>query len=397
MTIPSILSAIAVPALLAWTLYPAFTSFPPPYSSRIASPIDDASRERFPPFPPDLTGPYEPNELLKKHVTPLFRGRVDGAESVAVAPGGTLIMLDRYGYVHRAREIDGAYKLFEDGPPIYVGPGRPLGFHVADAGRTLLVCDSLKGLTEVDLRAGSVSVLSNSDSSGTPINYANDLDVAADGTVYFTSSTLGVVSYSDKYGYYDTMRSFLLNMMSGDRSGRLLAYHPKTKSTMQVMDDIWYANGVTLSHDGDSVLVVETMGFRVLKHHLRGPKRGQTETLIDKLPGFPDGISRSSDGNYWLPLVAPLSPLLRTLGWGDAARHAVARLLTTESVTKRVVKSWGCVLKVSPEGEVLATLMDPRGETLSTVSSVTEHDGRLFLGNLKGDFVSVVSLKDAGM
>lgn len=48
--------------------------------------------------------------------------------------------------------------------------------------------------------------------------------------------------------------------------------------------------------------------------------------------------------------------------------------------------------QVSPEGEVLQTLMDPDGSHIASVSSVTEHQGRLFLGNLMGDYVSVLDL-----
>ena len=44
------------------------------------------------------------------------------------------------------------------------------------------------------------------------------------------------------------------------------------------------------------------------------PQVGQMDTLIDALPGFPDGISRSSDGNFWVAIIVPrltLVPLLK--------------------------------------------------------------------------------------
>ena len=41
------------------------------------------------------------------------------------------------------------------------------------------------------------------------------------------------------------------------------------------------------------VQVVETMGFRVVRHWLNGPKKGQSETFLEFLPGFPDGVTRS--------------------------------------------------------------------------------------------------------
>ena len=53
------------------------------------------------------------------------------------------------------------------------------------------------------------------------------------------------------------------------------------------------------------------------------------------------------------------------------------------------------VVKISPSGEVLSSLMDRHGETVFTVSAVTEFGGKLWLGNLAGDFVSVVDLEKA--
>ena len=66
------------------------------------------------------------------------------AESVAVAPDGTLWMLDKFGYAHTATLDEAADEYQLCGEPVaYVGPGRPLGFHF-DAAGNLVICDSLK-------------------------------------------------------------------------------------------------------------------------------------------------------------------------------------------------------------------------------------------------------------
>ena len=41
--------------------------------------------------------------------------------------------------------------------------------------------------------------------------------------------------------------------------------------------------------------------------------------------------------------------------------------------------------------------MDSKGAQVSSVSAVTEFDGKLFLGNLMGDYVSVLSLADVAI
>ena len=42
-------------------------------------------------------------------------------------------------------------------------------------------------------------------------------------------------------------------------------------------------------------------------------QRGQLEVLISCLPGFPDGVSVSEDGNFWIALVAPDQPFVKIL------------------------------------------------------------------------------------
>ena len=50
--------------------------------------------------------------------------------------------------------------------------------------------------------------------------------------------------------------------MEGEASGRLLAYH-KSGELDVLMDDLQFGNGVQISHEGDSVLVAETVAARI--------------------------------------------------------------------------------------------------------------------------------------
>jgi len=342
-------------------------------------------------FPPNLTGPFARNRRLQAAVR-LFEGKILGSESVAVTPGGELIMLDKFGYVHRARPSAQDPEAFElaTAPPLYIGPGRPLGFHSVEDGVALVVCDSLKGLIRVDMASGAVRILANRvTATGKPFHYANDLDVARNGTVYFSSSTAGIVQHNPA-GFYDTMRSYLLNAFRGDAGGQLLAFDPATNEVRVLLGGIAYANGVALSADETFVLVVETTTCRVLRHWLAGPRQGTTDVFIDRLPGYPDGITRSADGGFWLTLVVPLTPVQ----WFLRAHRHVRQLLSHSAVPLcgYLARPWGCAVRLSPTGEPVEVLMDPDGSHVSTVSAVTEHQGRLFLGNLGGDFVSVLKL-----
>ena len=344
---------------------------------------------------------------------------------------GALVMVDRFGYVFVAElgETVAARRW-------YVGPGRPLGFKLWSG--QLLVADSLKGLLSLDLQTGQLLVLANRASdTGDVINYCNDLDVDLEtGDVFFTSSTQLPVAYDGARGFYDTMLCYLLDALRGARSGRLLRYSAATRQTDTLLTDLAYANGVALSGDASFVAVAETNRARVLKHWLAGPKRGETEVLVRDLPGLPDGVSRASDGGFWIALVAPLSPLLKTLApyprLRTLASHFVGTFLQrhtrrappfshkvcvfllflltlapthpefgTTTTTVRVptgavfpliAKKWGAVLKIDETGAPADALFDADGALVSSVSAVVQHGDRLFLGNLNGDFVSVIDL-----
>lgn len=49
--------------------------------------------------------------------------------------------------------------------------------------------------------------------------------------------------------------------------------------------------------------------------------------------------------------------------------------------------------QVSPEGRVLEHLMDSDGSVVNSISAVTEHKGRLFFGNVVGDYVSYIDYR----
>lgn len=70
---------------------------------------------------------------------------MQGSESVAVSPEGSLVMLDKYNRVWEARQSStapGGYELSE-APSADLGAGRPLGYHF-DARGDLIVADSFK-------------------------------------------------------------------------------------------------------------------------------------------------------------------------------------------------------------------------------------------------------------
>jgi sugar lactone lactonase YvrE len=315
-----------------------------------------------PPEIPELVGVYEPNSALAA-VERLAKGVGVGSEDVAIDLGGRI------------------YAGYEDGRIVQFQPdatepqvmaeleGRPLGMHVDGLGN-LLVCVSPGGLYHIS-PFGQVTVLSR-EFGGVPFGLANDVDVGADGTVYFTDSSFAF-----------SVDQTVAELMEHRARGRLLAYDPATGETRMLLHRLHYANGVAVSPGQNFLLVVETGKLRVQRLWLAGPRQGESETLIDNLPGFPDGISTGADGIFWLALVSPRKPALEALMPWPSLRKVVMRL------PERLMPApgdYGFVLGLNPEGEVVHNLQDPAG-AFAQISSVEEHDGMLYLGSLVEDAI----------
>jgi sugar lactone lactonase YvrE len=116
---------------------------------------------------------------------------------------------------------------------------------------------------------------------GIPIRYADGVDCAADGKIYFSDA-------STKFGAKESggpMEGSLLEIMEHGGHGRLLEYDPATRQAKTLLSGLNFANGVAVSHDQTYVLVTETGSYRVIRYWIAGPNRGKSEPIIENLPG----------------------------------------------------------------------------------------------------------------
>ena len=131
---------------------------------------------------------------------------------------------------------------------------------------------------------------------GQPAYLMSGVAVTNDGrTAYFTSS-------SSHFGLTDAMYELL-----SAGSGRLLQYDLEGGAVTVLASGLAFPNGVALSADESSLLVAETMRYRVLEHKLVGHEAGLTRTFSE-LPGMPDNVVSNGRGGYLVGLFSPLGP-----------------------------------------------------------------------------------------
>src|SRR5215471_12152836 len=97
------------------------------------------------------------------------------------------------------------------------------------------------------------------------------------------------------------------NLIVADAFKGLLSISPDRAITI-LTDSV--AGKRMLCPDDAFVLVNETIAARILRLWLKGPKAGATEVFINSLPAYPDNLSYSGKGIFWVALPAPRVELL---------------------------------------------------------------------------------------
>lgn len=305
---------------------------------------------------PGLTGPYAPNDKLSA-VERLLEGVGSGPEDVACGPDGVFYTGLHDGRILRFTRAGDYTELANTG-------GRPLGMQL-DARGNLIVADGIHGLLAVS-PDGAIEVLTDS-VGGRKIVFADDLDIAGDGTIWFSDA-------SSRHGYQHSMYNFLEALPSG----ALLSYNPASGATSVHLQDLFFANGVALGPDDDYVLVNETGAGRIVRLWLQGHKAGQSDVFKASLPGTPDNLSFNGTDTFWVALPG-LRAGLNKLAGQPLVRKLLSRL--PMQTLQDIAVPYSFVLGLGLDGEVKHNLQDTRAG-FNNITSATECDGSLYLGSL---------------
>ncbi len=341
----------------------------PTYFALPASPSTDAGSG----------SPYAANDRLGQ-VDVHGLGQLDGPEDVIFDSAGNLYCGDRLGNIMR---LDGPD--YKDARIFAHIGGHPLGMAI-DREDSIVVCVGGMGLYRVRQDASvekltdetNRSLLSIIDDSR--LRLTDDCDIAPDGRIFFSEATTR----------FD-MASWPSDALESRPSGRIVCYDPNKKTTRTVARNLTFPNGITLSYNEQSILFAESWACRINRYWFDGPKAGTIEPVIENLPGYPDNINRASDGSYWVALMGMRSPALDLALRMPGFRKRMSQEVSTDEWLYPNINT-GCILRFSETGEVLESLWDKSGTNHPMITSMREHNGRLFIGGIFNNRIGSLKL-----
>ena len=332
------------------------------------SPIDPVAWS--PPKDDGYVGAYAPNDLLlKAERIALKLGK--GPEDISVAPDGT---------VYTGYDNGTFYKISPDGVETRLREtgGRAIG-HDLDADGNLIIADSTAGLVKINTQTNTLEVLATA-SDGVLFGFADDVDVAPDGRIYFSDASFAHGPEELKY-----------DVLEAKPNGRLLRYDPVTGMTETLLDGLYFANGIAVSGDGSFVLVNETTRYRMQRYWISGPKAGTSEIILENLPGFPDGVSYDGQGGFWLALYSPRSAELDKMHPSPFIKKLVAKL--PEGLSPEAAGA-GTIVHLNADLVIDGVYHDLTGKHARFTTSVEQIGDVIYIGNLSEPYFHRINVNE---
>ncbi|KAI4984600.1 hypothetical protein ZWY2020_017230 [Hordeum vulgare] len=233
--------------------------------------------------------------------------------------------------------------------------GRPLGLRFHLKSGYLYIADAYKGLMRVAPGGGEATVLVT-EVDGAPLRFTNGVDVdQVTGEVYFTDSSTN----------FNRSQHEMVTR-TGDSTGRLMRYDPRTGKAVVLQAGITYPNGLAISADRTHLIISSTGPCKLLRYWIKGSKAGTMELFAD-LPGYPDNVRPDKKGGYWVALHREKNELPFGID-----SHLLA-------------------LRIDAHGKITEEMRGPKSVRPTEV--VERRGGKLFMGSVELRYVSVVTRK----
>lgn len=318
--------------------------------------------------------PFLPNDQLR-FTTTLDLNEHEGPEDATIGGDGNLYVTTKSGSLIRIRN--------RQLQTLATLSGRGLGIETDHDGN-LIVANAYAGLQHITLDGIVTTLLDEID--GEPLENANSLAIGPAGTIYFSVSSHKFTAAD----YGGTYEASIAAIVEHGGHGAVYSFDPVSGQLTTLLSGLNYANGVAISSDAHFLLVAETGHYRILKFWLQGPRRGETDIVLENLPGFPDNIKNGLHERFWVGFAAPRNRLIDKLAGKPWLRKIVWRL---PGQLRPKAEPISHVIAINGEGEVLMNLHDQR-KRFPALTGVVETADALVLTTLFGAQLPILLKRD---
>lgn len=330
------------------------------------------------PLPPSLA----PNTALSD-ARILTDGVIDGTEDLVATPDGRLYLSSYQGFLQSLTPDPETGELVWS-RDVFVSDEFLFGMQWMRDGRIAMA--GVHALYAVDPVAGEAEVLSTG-SITRPFGFVNDLDVAPDGTIYFSDTTI-------RWDVPGDFNFQAREMLEYRPHGFVYAWDPATRATRVFAERLYYPNGVSVSSDGQELFIAESTRYAIRRVQLEGQESGEIDYLIENLPGIPDGIMSDRMGRLFIALGAERSDWVRFLRRTSWLSSLLVKLGYNPALTPQ--SSRVSVLVVDERtGEILDSFQDHADSIQSLANVIPSGDGRMWLVGDGGSFVAEYDLPES--
>lgn len=246
------------------------------------------------------------------------------------------------------------------------------------------------GGDEIELIGGRNDGLRLTQVDGRPLSCVNAMTLDAKGTLYLTEG-------SSRW----PLENWTHDLMTHGKSGRLSVWPSERGPARESCSDLAYPFGVLVQ--GSKVLLSESWRHRVIRYGEARP-----ETILDELPGYPSRLCSAKGGGFWVTCFVCRTQLVefvlresafrkRMMEEVDPRYWVAPRLASGRSFLEPlqgagvkqmgVLKPWapphsyGLVIRVSDEGEILYSLHSRVDGTHHGITAAAEHGGHLYVAS----------------
>lgn len=181
-----------------------------------------------------------------------------------------------------------------------------------------------EGMVYADGRPYRMAIARMNNTNSRRLMFCNDLDISRDGKrIYF----------SEPFAYQGASMGggAIGEAITLGKNGLLWCLNLEDNSVSLVGQGYTFVDGVLLEYGNGgnretSVLITETVKFRILRLFIKGEQAGRDQIVWKDLPGMPDGLDRDSKGRIWVSLLKKRSSFINWIHKNPCIKPLLLRI-----------------------------------------------------------------------